>query len=93
MTHPDFKFPQVWRTNIGYDQKLNGGITLTADVIYTKDINAMMVRNYGLRNPGGTLQGVDNRPVYRATSDRVQVFGAPTNAYVFTNTNDGEALI
>lgn len=88
VTDPDFKFPQVWRTNIGYDQQFGEGWTGTIDIVYTKDINAMMVRNYGLRLPGGNLAGVDNRPIYR-NEDRVQNFGAPTNAYVFTNTDLG----
>lgn len=87
VTHPDFKFPQVWRTNLGYDHKLADNWTATLDVIYTKDINAVMVRNYGLRTPSARLSGVDNRPIYLA-SDRAQVFG-PTNAYVVTNTNLG----
>ncbi len=88
VTDPDFKYPQVWRSNLGYDRKLGNGWTFTMDVIYTKDINAMMVRNYGLRLPTETLQGVGARPIYGA-NDRVLVFGAPTNAYVFTNTDVG----
>lgn len=88
VTDPAFKYPQVWRTNLGYDQKLDGGVTVSLDVIYTKDINAAMVRNYGLRLPGGTLQGPGSRPVYRL-EDRAQVFGGATNAYVFTNTDAG----
>lgn len=86
-TAPDFKFPQVWRSNLGFDQKL-GGWTASIDVIYTKDINGMMVRNYGLQLPSGQLSGPDNRPIYLA-DDRATVFGGPTNAYVFTNTNVG----
>ncbi len=35
--------PQVWRTNIGADYKFDGGLILTADVAYTKDINASHV--------------------------------------------------
>jgi hypothetical protein len=92
VTHPDFKFPQVWRSNLGYDKKFSNGLTLSTDVIFTKDLNAMMVRNYGLRTPGGNLNGVDNRETYRSTSDRALEFGAPTNAYVFTNTNDGQSF-
>lgn len=89
-TEPGFKFPQVWRTNLGFDQKVGDGWIVTADVIYTKDINAMMIRNYGDGTPSATLQGVDNRPVY-ALKDRADKFG-PTNAYVFSNTNIGEAI-
>ncbi len=87
-TAPDFKFPQVWRSNLGYDRKMGNGWTITWDLIYTKDINAMMVRNYGLKLPTGKLTGIDKRPIYTA-KDRAQVFGAATNAYVFTNTGLG----
>lgn len=91
VTEPDFKFPQVWRTNVGYDHKFGTGWTATIDLVYTKDVNAMMVRNYGLRLPGGSLSGVDNRPIYRL-EDRAQVFGGATNAYVFSNTDVGHTF-
>jgi len=79
---PDYKFPQVWRTNLGADKKLENGLTLTADLSYTKDINGPHVQNWGLLPPSGTLGGVDNRPVYEA-SDLIN------NAYVFTNSDKG----
>lgn len=88
VTDPNFKFLQVWRTNLGYDYKLKNGWILSADVVYTKDINAAIVRNYGLKLPTGKLSGVDTRPYYQAT-DRATVFGGATNAYVFGNTNIG----
>jgi hypothetical protein len=88
VTDPDFKYPQVWRSNLGYDRKFGQGWTVTMDLIYTKDIHAAIVKNYGLRPPTGQLQGVGSRPVY-TLDDRVLVFGAPTNAYVFTNTDVG----
>ncbi|MBP6827374.1 MAG: TonB-dependent receptor [Saprospiraceae bacterium] len=88
VTDPDFKFPQVWRTNIGYDHKLGNGWTATVDLLYTKNINDMMVRNFGLKKPTGRLTGADDRPIY-LPSDRALVFGGPTNAYVFTNVNKG----
>lgn len=89
VTDPDFKFPQVWRSNLGYDQQFGGGWVGTVDLLYTKDLNAMMVRNFGLRTPGARLEGADTRPIYRSTTDRALVFGSPTNAYVFTNVNVG----
>lgn len=92
-TAKDFRFPQVWRTNIGIDKKFGDGYIVSADVIYTKDINAMMVRNYGLKPPTGTLKGVDNRPYYVDTTDRaLNPFGGPTDAYVFTNTKIGRSF-
>ncbi|MBI5913831.1 MAG: TonB-dependent receptor [Bacteroidetes bacterium] len=91
VTDPDFKYPQVWRSNLGYDRKLGQGWTFTWDLIYTKDVHAAMVKNYGLRLPGGTLQGPGSRPIYRL-EDRAQVFGGATNAYVFTNTDEGRVF-
>lgn len=94
-TDPDFQFPQVWRSNLGLDTKLPGDFTFSADLIYTKDINAMMVRNWGLNKPTGNLQGVDNRPIYtfgdKATFNGFG-FPIPTNAYVFTNTDVGQTI-
>jgi hypothetical protein len=103
-TAPDFKFPQVWRTNLGYDMKIAGGWIISADVIYTKDINAMMIRNYGAGTPNGKLNGVDTRPTYTFDAnnldkdDRANRFDffaggqVATNAYVFSNTNVGSSF-
>lgn len=80
---PDFKFPQVWRTNLGLDKRFENGIIGTLDVSYTKDINAAHVQNWGMRNPSGTLNAPgDNRPIY-LDGDR------GNNAYVFTNSDKG----
>ena len=83
---PNFKFPQVWRTSFGADVKLKDGTILTTDISYTKDINGAHVQNWGLKNPTGTLQGVDNRAVYKASDKAVN------NAYVFTNSDKGRTL-
>ncbi len=88
-TAPDFQFPQVWRNSLGIDYRFKNGIVATTDLIYTEDINAQMVRNYGLGTPSGTLNGVDNRDVYLPSDRALNEFGGPTNAYVFTNTNVG----
>lgn len=92
MTDADFKFPQVWRTNIGWDRKFGAGWGSTIDIIYTKDINSMLVRNFGLKPPTGTLNDVDNRPTYNPATDRSLVFGGPTSAYVFTNSKEGRSV-
>ncbi|WP_242155030.1 TonB-dependent receptor [Aestuariivivens sediminis] len=86
---PEYQFPQVWRTNIGTDKKLENGLILTADLSYTKDINGPHVQHWGLLPPSGTLQGVDNRPIYTA-SDVVTFDGfVGDGAYVFTNSDKG----
>ncbi len=82
---PDFKFPQVWRTSLGVDKKLENGVVLTTDLSYTKDINGAHVQNWGLNNPSGTLSGVDNRGIY-TDSDK------GNTAYVFTNSDKGRTF-
>ncbi len=94
MTADDFKFPQVWRTSVGFDKTLGEGIIFTFDGSFTKDINGMIVRNYGLNLPSQSLAGgADTRPFYVNPDDRaIDAFGGATNAYVFTNTDIGQAL-
>jgi hypothetical protein len=85
VTDRNFKWPQVWRTNIGTDFRVKTGTIFTIDLAYTKDVNAMMVRNYKLGTPSGILNsGVgDNRSVYLPANQ------GSANAYVFTNTKEG----
>ncbi|WP_372802740.1 carboxypeptidase regulatory-like domain-containing protein [Lutibacter sp.] len=82
---PDFKFPQVWRTSLGFDYKMENEVVLTTDLSYTKDINGAHVQNWGLNKPTGALNGVDNRKIYRG-SDK------GNTAYVFTNSDKGRTF-
>jgi hypothetical protein len=82
MVDPDFKFPQVWRTNVGVDYKLESGYVISTDLAYTKDINGAHVQNWGLTAPSANLAGVDNREYY-LPNDLIN------NAYVFTNSDKG----
>ncbi|MBT1703001.1 TonB-dependent receptor [Chryseosolibacter indicus] len=62
----EFKFPQVWRTNIAVDKALPFGIVGTLEGIYTKDINAVYIKDANLNNPYSTIEG-DGRPLFPAT--------------------------
>jgi Carboxypeptidase regulatory-like domain len=89
-TVPNFKFPQVFRTNIAVDKTLPGGFIGTLEFTYTKDVHAIYVRDANLSNPIGTLAG-DGRPVYPAT-----VAPNPTDATLYgrrVNTNVTQALV
>ncbi|MCH8033585.1 MAG: carboxypeptidase regulatory-like domain-containing protein [Bacteroidetes bacterium] len=59
----DFKWPQVWNTNIAIDHKLGGGFLGTLEFIYGKDINSIYVRNADLVAPVRFLP-IDGRPYY-----------------------------
>ena len=66
-TVPNFKFPQVWRTNFAADVKLPGGLIATGELIYTKDVNAVFIRDANLSDPVGTVPG-DGRPLFGAAN-------------------------
>ena len=66
-TSRDFKFPQVWRTNLAVDRELPGGIVGTIEAIVSKDINAAVHRNYNFVTPTQQLAGAnggDTRLIY-----------------------------
>jgi len=63
-TARDFKFPQVWRSNLAIDQQLPGGIVATIEAIYSKDRNAAIHRNYNQVTPTQRLSGADDRLIY-----------------------------
>ena len=88
---PDFKFPQVWRSSLGLDYRLEDGTVITTDLSYTKDINGVHVQNWGLDTPTGTLGGVDSRSIYTAT-DHATSFLGNANAYVLTNSDKGRTF-
>ena len=83
---PDFKFPQVFRTNLGADKQLGGGFTATVDLLYTKDLNAVKMRNANLKDPTGNLAGIDNRAYYPSGA---QKYYPVSEAIVLENTNKG----
>ena len=85
VTAKDFKWPQVWRSNVGTDFRIPYGTIFTFDIAFTKDVNAMMVRNYKLGIPTGVLNSGtgDKRNVYLPANQ-----GA-NNTYAFTNTKEG----
>ncbi|PTT00479.1 TonB-dependent receptor [Pedobacter sp. HMWF019] len=98
VTQSNFKFMQVWRSNLAVDQKLSGGITGTLEALYSKDINSVYFRNVNLNTSDyKLLAGADNRPRYTGSRIYGSATPTPTNpnisdAIVMTNTNKGHSL-
>ena len=61
-TDKNFKFPQVWRTNLAVDQRLPLGLTGTVELLYTKDVHGIGYANVNLPKAESTFTGADNRP-------------------------------
>jgi hypothetical protein len=85
LTDADFKFPQVWRSNIAVDRRLPWGITGTAEYIYNQDVNGIYYINANLPAPQSAFAGVDARP--RWTSNRIH--SSVQNAIVLKNQDVG----
>ncbi len=60
-TDDDFKFPQVWRSNIALDQRLPWGLVATVEGIYNRNINGIYYINANLARPQARYAGVDQR--------------------------------
>jgi len=64
VTDNDFRFPQVWRTNLAVDRRLPGGITGTAEFMYNRDVNGIYYINANLPAAQSAYVGADKRPRY-----------------------------
>jgi hypothetical protein len=87
LTDNDFKFPQIWRSNIGIDQKLPGGIVGTVEFLYNKDVNGIYYINANLPPAQTAFVGADTRP--RWTSNRI--YSNVSNAVVLKNQDVGSS--
>lgn len=86
LTDPNFKFPQVWRSNLAIDQRLPFGFIGTAEIMYSKDVNGIYYINANLKAPDSRFVGPDSRP--RWTSGN-KINAEVDNAIVLKNQNVG----
>jgi hypothetical protein len=90
---PDFKWPQVWTTNLAVDHWLPWDVLGTFEVVYGKDINAIYMCNADLDRPERTLD--DGRPYFGGAGNN-ELFelypGEGAGTYVIDNTDEGYNL-
>jgi len=85
---PKFKMPQVWKTSLAFDYALptEFPISITAEGILNKTLNATCIRDINMKDPAGfaRLNGADNRHIFPSdyTYNKYSV-------YYLTNTNKG----
>ncbi len=87
----NYKFPQVWRTNIGFDKKFGKGWSISVDALYTKDLNATVMRNANEAVQTGTVNlGGSTRASFAANSTTSRrIYSGYSNAIVLENNNAG----
>ena len=83
----DFKWPQVWVTDIAVEQQLPGGLTGTLEVVYGNDLNAIAVRNADLVRPVRSLR--DGRPYYGGAGANELNPDGGAGIYVLDNSSQG----
>ncbi|MBM4167760.1 MAG: TonB-dependent receptor [Ignavibacteria bacterium] len=83
----DFKWPQVWTTNFAVDHKLPWDLLGTFEAVYSKDINAIFVRNADLKAPVRTLP--DGRPYYGGSGSNELNPDGGAGIYVIDNSSEG----
>ncbi len=93
---PNFKFPQVWRTNFAVDKQLGDGWAVTFEGLYTKDINDPITRNAN-QKATDTVVNVgpgDVRGRFSSSSNAVRRLNPGiANAVVLENTNKGGSFV
>lgn len=84
-----FKMPQVWKTSVAVDYQLpvSFPLTVTAEGLFEKTINATTISDWSLRPVEGFSRwnGADNRAIFPAD------FRTGTKAFVLENTHKGYA--
>ncbi|MFQ5863860.1 MAG: carboxypeptidase regulatory-like domain-containing protein [bacterium] len=85
----DFKWPQVWTTNVAIDQKLPWEMLGTLEFLYGKDINAIFMRNADLVEPVRFLPEPDGRPFYGGAGQNELNPDGGAGIYVIDNTGSG----
>ncbi|TCK67616.1 carboxypeptidase family protein [Winogradskyella wandonensis] len=84
---PDFRLPQVFKTNIAIDQKLPWGITFSADFIWNDNITAVIYENINIAGPQFFTTGAGSRPNYGFQ----KVDNTYSDIYLASNTGEGSS--
>ncbi len=88
-TDLDFKFPQVWRTNVAIDQRLGRWVG-TAEFMYNKDVNGIYYINANLDTPDASFAGPDQRRRW-TSRNASRINDNIDNAIVMSNQNVGKS--
>ncbi len=88
----NFKFPQVWRTDLAVDKKLGNNWGLTLEALFTKDLNSVYMFNANLKTPDAFINiGPTVRPSFSSSAAR-KLNSASGNAIVLANSKKGGAF-
>ena len=84
LSDPDFKFPRVMRSTLGYDREIGGGVRGTVEVLYSKTLEDAFYYNVNKKVTGSSP--LDGRPIYGPVSKDIG------DAILLSNTTKGNDL-
>lgn len=85
----DFRFPQVLRANLAWEQQLPLGIKMTLEGLFTKDMNNVWFENLALVDAGNKVYAVNKDYPHSGTTYYSQKLGSYSAIVNLTNTNKG----
>jgi hypothetical protein len=94
-TDNNYKFPQVWKSNLALDQKLPLGFVATVEFMYNRNVNAVKYFDANFEPATRTFTGPDTRPRFPASGlssgqdAAVRINDNVSRAAVMTTTNEG----
>ncbi|MEP7277306.1 MAG: carboxypeptidase regulatory-like domain-containing protein [Bacteroidota bacterium] len=92
---PNFKYPQVWRTNLAVERQLGHGWGLTLEALYTKDLHDAVMRNAN-QKATDTVVNVgpgDTRGRFSSNSNTLRRLNTGiSNAVLMENTGKGGSI-
>ena len=89
LTDPNFKWPQVWRSNIAIDVKLPFNLVGSIEALYSQTLNNVMYNDVNQTQPIGTFSGADDRPYFGTTQNDRRLNTQITDAMLLFNTGEG----
>jgi hypothetical protein len=93
ITDENFKYPQLWKTDVALDYKFGNGWIATAEVLYNKDINAIYHRDINHPEMDDNtkvvaLGGADTRPYFISNKLNSETY----DVVLMTNTSKGYSI-
>lgn len=90
---PKYKFPQVWRTDLGIEQKIGNTWKLTMEAMFTKDVNATYMYDANQKSPDATVTTGSYTRGYYSSSAARKLNSNVSNAIVLSKSNKGSSFV
>jgi hypothetical protein len=93
VTDPDYKFPQVWRTDLAMDKQLGNNWKFTVEALFTKDINATYMFDANMKAPDAKVTTGSYTRGYFSSSAARKINSNINNAIVLGSTSKGSTFV